>query len=304
MVGCFTLLISLTQLIFTRICQCDSRLDQKIEIPPPESAFAEPACSRYYDKIIQIADEWQPFDHNVDYCLSEIVPQHCSYNGNISILIVVIVCNFIKMVCMLITAFRLGPGSLITIGDAVASFLTQPDSTTKGHCLLSRDEVRKDVGRQTSRSKKEKGLPALPKTAHIQKRKWASAASWLRWVYTISLILLGLVVSSVLLKMALGAIRGFGISPLSLKIGAVSPAAIVTGWTVGSFGSPSSRIMKSILIANTPQMIFSFLYLNLNGLLTTMWLAEEWSDFASQRKALRTSKPKGLQRSTHHLQLP
>ncbi len=35
-----------------------------------------------------------------------------------------------------------------------------------------------------------------------------------------------------------------------------------------------------------------------------MWLAAEWSDFASERKTLRVSKPKRNQRSTHFLQLP
>ena len=68
--------------------------------------------------------------------------------------------------------------------------------------------------------------------------------------------------------------------------------------------SPSKRIINLILIARTPQLIFSFLYLNLYGLFTTMWLAEEWSDFASQRKALRTSKPRGQQFSAHFLLLP
>jgi hypothetical protein len=91
---------------------------------------------------------------------------------------------------------------------------------------------------------------------------------------------------------------------LSLHMGAVNPAAIISGWTVGYDGSASDRILASILIANLPQTIFSFLYLNLNSLLTSMWLGEEWSDFATQRKALRTSKPRGQQRSTHFLQLP
>jgi hypothetical protein len=35
-----------------------------------------------------------------------------------------------------------------------------------------------------------------------------------------------------------------------------------------------------------------------------MWLGQEWSDFASERKALRTSEARGQQRSTHFLQLP
>ena len=205
---------------------------------------------------------------------------------------------------MFITAFRLGHGPLITIGDAVASFLALPDSTTKGRCLVSRDEIVKDIRRSRLHGK-DLRPPAHPQKAHIQRRKWASSASWDRWTYTVSLFVIALITSFILLDRAIVAIRSFGIpNPLSIKMGSVTPAAIVNGWTIGLNGSPSSRILKSILIANTPQMIFSFLYLNLNGLLTTMWLAKEWSGFATQRKALRTSKPRGLQRSTHFLQLP
>lgn len=252
-----------------------------------------------------MADQWQPYNYNVDYCLSEVVLQNCSYSGNLPIVVVVIICNFIKMICMFVTAFRLGPGGLITIGDALASFLTHPDSTTKGRCLLSRDEAAKEISRQRFYPDRSKPLPPVPKIARIQRQKWASAASWARWVFTISLFVLALIISFVLLSMAISEIRNFGIPPLSIKIGSVTPAAIVTGWGISEGeGSASSKILASILIANTPQMIFSFLYLNLNGLLTTMWLAEEWSVFASQRKALRTSKPQGQQRSTHFLQLP
>ena len=289
-------------LTFLRICDSDYQLDQKIEIPDRKGALYP--CSRYFDRIIPVADQWQPFNYDVDYCLSEVVPQNCSYSGNLPIVVVVIICNFIKMICMFATAFRLGPGGMITIGDALASFLTYPDFTTKGRCLLSRDEAAKEISRQRFHPDRSKPLPPVPTSARIRKRKWASAVSWSRWVFTVSLFVLTLIITSVLLSMAIAGIRDFGTPPLSIKIGSVSPAAIVTGWAIGGEGSPSSKIIASILIANTPQMIFSFLYLNLNGLLTTMWLAEEWSNFASQRKALRTSKPRGQQRSTHFLQLP
>jgi len=287
-----------------RICNSDSLLYTKIEIPP-DKKYTTPPCSRYFDRIIEVADKWAPFNYNVEYCLSELVPQTCSYSGNLPIVVVVIICNLIKMICMLFTAFRLGSGSLITIGDAVASFLAQPESTTKSRCLLSRDEVVKEVDRQRYHPDKSRQLPPVPMTARVSRQKWASAASWARWIFTISLFVLALIISFVLLSMAISGIRSHGVPPLSIKMGVVTPAAIVTGWGIGEEeGSPSAKIITSILIANTPQMIFSFLYLNLNGLLTTMWLAEEWSDFASQRKALRTSKPRGQQRSTHFLQLP
>ena len=67
--------------------------------------------------------------------------------------------------------------------------------------------------------------------------------------------------------------------------------------------SGPSGLFFSIFVANSPQIICSFLYLY-NGLFTCMLLAEEWNAHASKRKFLRVTSPKGRQRSTYRLQLP
>lgn len=63
-------------------------------------------------------------------------------------------------------------------------------------------------------------------------------------------------------------------------------------------------LMASILIANTPQIILSFLYFTYNGLFSCMLLMEEWAGFAYERKPLRVTFPIGMQRSSYWLQLP
>ena len=60
----------------------------------------------------------------------------------------------------------------------------------------------------------------------------------------------------------------------------------------------------SILVANSPQVLLSFLFLTYNGLFTCMLLAHEWSGYAHVRKPLRVTSPAGSQRSTYRLQLP
>jgi hypothetical protein len=47
------------------------------------------------------------------------------------------------MIMMLYVVFYVRDEPLITMGDAVASFLDNPDSTTKNMCLLSIHDVRK-----------------------------------------------------------------------------------------------------------------------------------------------------------------
>ncbi|RMJ27653.1 hypothetical protein PHISP_01505 [Aspergillus sp. HF37] len=67
---------------------------------------------------------------------------------------------------------------------------------------------------------------------------------------------------------------------------------------------PGQNVIALVLLANTPQLLFSTLYLLCNGLLTSMLAVAEYNDFATQRKPLRVSWPKGQQRSTYYLSLP
>ena len=86
----------------------------------------------------------------------------------------------------------------------------------------------------------------------------------------------------------------------SLGFGAVNPNSLVDL----SLGSEITGLHLSILIANSPQVLLSFLFLTYNGLFTCMLLGHEWSGYAHVRKPLRVTSPAGSQRSTYRLQLP
>ncbi|KAF1847379.1 uncharacterized protein K460DRAFT_276280, partial [Cucurbitaria berberidis CBS 394.84] len=58
------------------------------------------------------------------------------------------------------------------------------------------------------------------------------------------------------------------------------------------------------LLANTPQVLLSYLYLAFNALYTNMFVANELSAYAHERKPLRVTSPVGLQRSTYWLNVP
>ena len=51
-------------------------------------------------------------------------------------------------------------------------------------------------------------------------------------------------------------------------------------------------------------MIISMLYLALNALLSCQLVSEEWSGYAKERKTLRVSHPKGIQRSSYFISMP
>jgi hypothetical protein len=67
---------------------------------------------------------------------------------------------------------------------------------------------------------------------------------------------------------------------------------------------PGQNVIALVLLANTPQLLFSTLYLLCNGLFTSMLAVAEYNDFATQRKPLRVSWPRGQQRWTYYLSLP
>lgn len=72
---------------------------------------------------------------------------------------------------------------------------------------------------------------------------------------------------------------------------------------VGTTDEGLSRITSSLLLADLPQALFSFLFLYSN-LFTFMYAVDEWHRFAYEQKNLRVSSPIGDQRSTYWLQMP
>lgn len=82
--------------------------------------------------------------------------------------------------------------------------------------------------------------------------------------------------------------------------GTASDLLVPGTWT--SFDT--SGLLKVILLANLPQMLLSLVYFAINRVCTSVHFATEWNSFATKRKGLRVTRPLGLQRSTHFLQLP
>ncbi|KAL8830601.1 MAG: hypothetical protein Q9170_005666 [Blastenia crenularia] len=77
------------------------------------------------------------------------------------------------------------------------------------------------------------------------------------------------------------------------------------GNPVGNNILPMNKSMlATVIIANIPQVILSYVYILFNSLYTCMVAGHEWTQFARHRKTLRVSSPVGAQRSTYWLQLP
>jgi hypothetical protein len=91
----------------------------------------------------------------------------------------------------------------------------------------------------------------------------------------------------------------------SLPFGGVSASAILNNFSPDSLDpSGFTALALAVLVANSPQLLFSTLYFMYNRLLTSMLAMDEWSRFAYRSATLRVSCPSRGQRSTYWLQLP
>lgn len=90
----------------------------------------------------------------------------------------------------------------------------------------------------------------------------------------------------------------------ALGFGTVTEQSLLHLSLAGASGSVYSSLIPTVLIANLPQLVLTFLYFTYNGLFTCMLIAKEWNDYAYKRIPLRVTAPRGQQRSSYRLQLP
>ena len=200
---------------------------------------------------------------------------------------------------------------LITVGDAVQSFLLDPDQYTIGVCYADKDHLAPKPRRKffpaITINAWNSGQPQLRvwKTQRTRARWWR-AISAQRWASAVTPALVTITLAAVLIRNALenyvvqGSVmefiweRGFG--------QLYTDTIVFPPWT----DSGQFDLLSAILCANAPQLILSFLYLMYNSLFTGMVMGQEWNRFGSNagRKHLRVTYPQGEQRETYWLQLP
>ncbi|PUU76453.1 hypothetical protein B9Z19DRAFT_1149369 [Tuber borchii] len=225
-------------------------------------------------------------------CKSEKVAGKCKVQFSLGIMIAVICCNLVKACCMVMAVLRSREPTLVTLGDAIDSYLRIPDPTTMGICFADRRFIKREWrhgSRAGPRQWKRKGI-----------QRWWTSVSKTRWITCIFFCSIAIIITGVLLGKGIGQDGEF----LSTDLKSL--------WTRG-FGKVNSvsvvtvrfqNITQAILLANLPQTILSFLYLTYNSLFTCMLAGHEWSLFSHHHRALRVTSPRPGQRSTYWLQIP
>ncbi|KAF9894958.1 hypothetical protein FE257_004580 [Aspergillus nanangensis] len=244
-----------------------------------------------------------------------VIPRNgqCQLFYNPPISIVVIITAAIKVAAMFFAAKvdRNRSAPLLTVGDAVASFITKPDPTTTGMCWMSNSDMERVWGSTPVSGPSQTALIHHSNTithtelkpGHLTRSQlWWRAASIPRWIITLALCAICIIVGAYLLGQS-GS--GSGARTTSIK----------SWWQLG-FGTPTGSVVLQqakqwpilgyVVVANTPQFIITISYYFYNNVLTSMVAAAEYHSYGSTRRTLRVSwpRPDSSQRSTYWLSVP
>ncbi|KAH9212358.1 hypothetical protein DL95DRAFT_464087 [Leptodontidium sp. 2 PMI_412] len=224
------------------------------------------------DSYASSPSSWEVFGFPIEYCLSERVDSVCSVQFSERIMCVMIAFNVIKVAAMLWVLFRYDAEKiLISVGDAVSSFLKYQDPTTTGMCLADKR------GMQSFWKSRGLARPFSKRRQH-----WGSAVSKKRWVFMMASFLLFIVFGGWGFKHAKD--RGLSLDLKSL-------------WKLG-FGRTSQNTM---VLYGGHSRSSSFVFMSI---ISSLFLAEDWSKFAFIPQSLMVSSPVGIQRGTWLLGAP
>lgn len=131
-------------------------------------------CRLQLPRVRRQSDNWRPWGNRVEYCLSQPAPQRCRLNFDVYLAAIILGVNFIKAITLAFIALRPPKEPLFILGDAIQSFLTVPDESSRGNCLASARTVRA-------------GQFTRPCTMHTKRRRRGVAVTGRRWFFSFAM---------------------------------------------------------------------------------------------------------------------
>lgn len=234
------------------------------------------------------ATSWKVAGEDIDHCVAQSAGRHCKLQFSLYMLIVVVICNLFKCLSMLGMLRQQRKATFVVWGDAMSSWLDNPSRSTEGRCLISRASLN---SQSIYLADPQPALHCGRQSRHVFR-----GISRKRWLVTLCVCIIALGTVAGLLGLALSWMDYTGATLTSLAFGAVDSRTLID--------SDMGNLIGPVVVANSPQVVLSAIYLLYNGLFTGMHLAREYSDYEVQRKGLRATTPPGAQHSTCWLQLP
>ncbi|KAI5360755.1 hypothetical protein Slin15195_G086710 [Septoria linicola] len=246
------------------------------------------------------------YETAASYCLAAATSPRCNVQASLVLLTAVIVCNALKVLIMLLTLSVQGDETIVTVGDAIQSFLERPDEVTKDKILLDRHDLIATTLPSLGLSVRKCQAGRHPLS---RRQRWSAAVTPDRWVTTVFLVTVAVGATSGALYCGARSLNNSftGVSAWARGFGAMDTEATIQLKASGDGVEPGEdnfALIGTILLVNLPQVAATLVYFTYNNHLTCMLVAAEWSQYFLRKKPLRVSNPHGQQRSTYWLQLP
>ncbi|KAF4446592.1 hypothetical protein FALBO_17056 [Fusarium albosuccineum] len=201
--------------------------------------------------------------------------------GTITLVNVLLVLALIIALALALTRRSFNP--LVTLGDALTSFLADPDATTQDSCLITKAEIKKGFWGERE-----------AKYWFTQSSRWYNVPSCTRWgIWFLAWILpVGLAAAALVLAAMEGPenpFSSFGKATVVYKL---------------AEGAPRPGLA---IVAALPQLLLGILYLSSNALLTLFFLSHEFSQYTTESLLpfrVSSGQPIGAQTTSLYLTLP
>lgn len=232
----------------------------------------------------------------VSYCLAQPALSSdgsCTVNLNGTLFIVVLALNILSLLVTAYVLFLPRFTPLVTLGDAIASFLRGPDPATRSNALLTKANITTGLGGWGFTEGKYWAPTRSPRYFGTASRaQWVTVGAWLFGTVALAISALAVTLASQI------------INPPVLT--AFGTANAHTTYLV-STETPIAALSVAVAI---PQVLLAGLYFSVNGLLTAFSLTRESARYAVSPKGttwqpLRVSaEPVGHQTTSLFLTLP
>ncbi|KAI1099526.1 hypothetical protein F4804DRAFT_349288 [Jackrogersella minutella] len=235
-------------------------------------------------------DTWTIDQTIVTECRARKLPDSCELNVSLAIMILVLICITCKFVCIIL-AISIGRSqALLTIGDAIASFLQDPDKvwlhdqppyTSRRKMVMV--EMKDAFGTSTIF-----GLVCL-------------SLAWSFFAFTFQQTRTAYTNSGT--KFDFGTMLRFGFGKMP-TLWTQKLRTLVLAYADAK--NPAVSYTSGASLANLPQIALSAFYLLFNNYISRLFVAFELRSFSTRRRGLRVSQPAKdtKQRGAHFLQIP
>lgn len=152
---------------------------------------------------LEYSSNWllTPASIPIKQCLSQPTPgKYCELQYSSTILLIVIVCDLLKILVIGLALYNTKEALCVTIGDAISNFTRQPEDCTVNRCLLERQTVEYEHSRASFWSEVQKDVHGAPLSDDEmagallsiyerqpvrwnirRKRRWNATSRWRWW---------------------------------------------------------------------------------------------------------------------------